>query len=395
MEPRRRRAPTLSSFHPFLFCLLCFALLAPRYLLFVRASSSTLEVVTPPRRETNTMSKHEAADIRIVFSDVDGTLVHYPEESSSENEQAGNRILKLPPSATGMQGIISSRTLEYCRDLRRQNKKLVLISGMRTTTLLKRIPYLPRADAYCSEAGGRIFYPCQAPSETDNTFTPVAFDGATQNDLIPFGITEDLEWRSRMEKPTAAGTEGFPDYRKALGSEPAVPVAKRGGLLWEYARTLQSKGYVLDTNGYSTCFRVNRKQQTTISDEEFDALLSGQVPRPPALGTSTNLGCVDFYPIESGKKHCCEYLAQKFCNSNSDNVLSKHAICFCDDDNDLEMALACNHAFVPGVSSDSMAAVIQANPSQLTATGGPGTDLEGTIATEKALELALQSITST
>lgn len=109
-----------------------------------------------------------------------------------------------------------------------------------------------------------------------------------------------------MEKPTAAGTEGFPDYRKALGSEPAVPVAKRGGLLWDYARTLQSKGYVLDTNGYSTCFRVNRKQQTTISDEEFDALLSGQVPRPPALGTSTNLGCVDFYPIESGKKHWYE-----------------------------------------------------------------------------------------
>ena len=59
-------------------------------------------------------------------------------------------------------------------------------------------------------------------------------------------------------------------------------------------------------------------------------------------------------------------------------MLSKHAICFCDDDNDLEMALACHHAFVPGVSSDSMAAVIQANPTQITATGGPGTDLEGT-----------------
>ena len=91
-----------------------------------------------------------ATDIRVIFSDVDGTLVHYPEESSDENKQkAGNRILKLPPSATGMQGIISSRTLEYCRELRRQNKKLVLISGMRTTTLLKRLPYLPRADAYC------------------------------------------------------------------------------------------------------------------------------------------------------------------------------------------------------------------------------------------------------
>ena len=151
METRRRRAPTYaSSFHPFLLYLVSFALLAPRYLLFVRASSSTLQVVTPARRETDTMTTDdEAADIRIVFSDVDGTLVHYPEESSSENEQDGNRILKLPPSATGMQGIISSRTLEYCRDLRRQNKKLVLISGMRTTTLLKRIPYLPRADAYC------------------------------------------------------------------------------------------------------------------------------------------------------------------------------------------------------------------------------------------------------
>ena len=127
-----------------------------------------------------------------------------------------------------------------------------------------------------SEAGGRIFYPCQASSETDNTFTPVAFDGATQNDLIPFGITEDLNGVVEWKSPLLLEQRDF-QMTKALGSEPAVPVAKRSGLLWEYARTLQSKGYVLDTNGYSTCFRVNRKQQTTISDEEFDALLNGQV----------------------------------------------------------------------------------------------------------------------
>lgn len=41
-----------------------------------------------------------------------------------------------------------------------------------------------------------------------------------------------------------------------------------------------------------------------------------------------------------------------------------------------------------------MAAVIQANPTQITATGGPGTKLEGIKATEKALELALESIHS-
>jgi len=91
----------------------------------------------------------------------------------------------------------------------------------------------------------------------------------------------------------------------------------------------------------------------------------------------------------------CDYLARKFCNSDSDDALSKHAICLCDDDNDLEMALACQHAFVPGISSDSMARVIEEHPNQITSTGGPGQDLHGTKATEKALELALESVRST
>lgn len=89
------------------------------------------------------------SDIRLVFSDVDGTLVHYPSKTVASDE--GNQIIKLPPSATGMQGVISSRTLVLCRELRRQQTvTLVLVSGMRTTTLLKRLPYLPRADAYCT-----------------------------------------------------------------------------------------------------------------------------------------------------------------------------------------------------------------------------------------------------
>ena len=82
----------------------------------------------------------------------------------------------------------------------------------------------------------------------------------------------------------------------------------------------------------------------------------------------------------------CAYLAQRFTKSN--NALSKHAICLCDNDNDLEMALACQHAFVPGMSSKSMADVIRVHPDQLTLTD----DLEGTHATEKALELTLERI---
>lgn len=66
----------------------------------------------------------------------------------------------------------------------------------------------------------------------------------------------------------------------------------------------------------------------------------------------------------------------------------------CDDDNDLEMALACRHAFVPGVSSTSMARVILDNPNQITSTGGPGLSAEGTTATEAALDLVLENVKS-
>lgn len=136
---RTRPLPLL----PFLVYLVGVVLLASEIFLFVEGSSAP-ETLAPPRETT--MATDSA--IRVVFSDVDGTLVHYPEEQEKEEER--NRILKLPPSATGMQGIISSRTLAYCRDLRQNNQKLVLISGMRTTTLLKRLPFLPRADAYCT-----------------------------------------------------------------------------------------------------------------------------------------------------------------------------------------------------------------------------------------------------
>jgi hypothetical protein len=72
--------------------------------------------------------------------------------------------------------VLLKRTLELCHALRCGSlssvtsdndsmlsirgtpSTLVLISGMRTTTLFQRLPYLPRADAYVSESGGTIFY---------------------------------------------------------------------------------------------------------------------------------------------------------------------------------------------------------------------------------------------
>lgn len=89
------------------------------------------------------------------------------------------------------------------------------------------------------------------------------------------------------------------------------------------------------------------------------------------------------------------YLGKKFCNTEDDSVLLKHAVCLCDDDNDLEMALACERAYIPRISSTSMAKAVQDYPNKLLVTGGgSGTSMEGTSATEVALALALERLTA-
>ena len=287
--------------------------------------------------------------LKIIFSDVDGALIHYPKktekgDSATTTQQpeppatleSSRQILALPPSATGMKGIISAQTLQSCRDLRQRGVKLVLVSGMRTSTLLNRLPYLPRADAYCTEAGGRIFYPTEAAleeevaSEFQHQWTPVEFSGASPEDLQPFGLREDTTWRKRMELEQAAGSDGYAgnevfsnrlceeedddeecliDYENPYGfpkQQDVIPLQQRKGALWDFARQLQHDyGFVLDTKSYSTCFRVNRKHQTAgpAGEDKFQALLEGDIAHPPQLGKSTNLGCIDIYPVSSGKRN--------------------------------------------------------------------------------------------
>ncbi|KAL3910916.1 MAG: hypothetical protein SGILL_007497 [Bacillariaceae sp.] len=335
-------------------------------------------------------------DIRIVFSDLDGTLLHYPDKIPSSFKQ----ILKLPPSSTGMRGIISTKTLQLIQEIRqRQNKKFVLVSGMRTSTFVNRLPYLPRADAYCTEAGGRIFYPLSEDGNDSNTFIvkPKPFEGATNEQLQPFAIKEDLEWRAKMEE--VAGPYESLDLNELAKRSPITKELKeRDGLLWDFARHLESKGFVLDTKGYSACFRVNKKQQIAVSDQDFDDLLHGKIQPFEGLSLSVNLSCIDFYPSASGKKNCCLYLAKRLSDDNSvipldpAKFVAEHAVCLCDDDNDLEMAAACSHAYVPEISSESMRQVIESHPEHFTQTGGEGVELGGTDATEAALLLILASL---
>ncbi|KAL3893568.1 MAG: hypothetical protein SGARI_008088, partial [Bacillariaceae sp.] len=119
----------------------------------VEAFLTTIEKNTDRLRRSRSTTLQA---IKVIFSDIDGSLLHYPteeeilEDSSSNDDDGDYQILKLPPSATGMRGIISAETLRRCQEIRNKGVKLVLISGMRTSTLLGRLSYLPKADAYCT-----------------------------------------------------------------------------------------------------------------------------------------------------------------------------------------------------------------------------------------------------
>lgn len=245
------------------------------------------------------------SSVEVVFSDLDGTLIHYPENPDElVKKELSRSILQLPPSSTGMVGVISSQTLRLCRDVRRDGVKFVLVSGMRASTLFKRLSYLPRADAYCCEAGGRIFYPVTDGDQGCFRVQPQQYDGAQPGDLEPFYLTEDKDWRKAMERLDAAGKDGFVgnelDSNKDESRQP-IPLSCREGALWSHARALMATGFVIDSKGYSTCFRVNREYQGDAAD--LDLLVNGEIGCPVVLSTSTNLGCVDFYPASSGKKN--------------------------------------------------------------------------------------------
>lgn len=112
------------------------------YLLVVVEAASS-----KPATIVNSMTSKRSGEILLIFSDLDGTLIHYPEKIPEDSD----KILKLPTSSTGMKGIISSKTLTRAQEVRERGSKFILVSGMRASTLFKRLPYLPRADAYAVE----------------------------------------------------------------------------------------------------------------------------------------------------------------------------------------------------------------------------------------------------
>lgn len=113
------------------------------------------------------------------------------------------------------------------------------------------------------------------------------------------------------------------------------------------------------------------------------ALQEAAAGLPAGLSTSYNLGCLDVYPRTSGKSKAGAYLLTHFRAPPENGVL------LCDDDNDLGLASLVSHVFLPGVTSESVAAAIRADPSKFMSS-----QKGGILATEEMLERVIEFVES-
>jgi hypothetical protein len=305
--------------------------------------------------------------IKILFSDLDGTCIHYDHEGLDISPHIDPRtgmypcsipdqpilltsLLKLPPSSSGAVGVISFKTLQLYATLRSMGIRLILISGGRLSTIMQRLPFLPNADAIICESGGRIFYP-SSPTITA-THLPTA---------APW--VEDLEWRRVHEESTGP-----------LGQD-GIPPDQRQGTLWNYYLALSigaSDRVRLDSASYTTAFRIKGAE---------DALEAVRQSIPLGLSTSYNLGSADVYPCTSGKVNAGMYMLEKW-----GGITPNESAFLCDDDNDMELAALVGKVYVPCITADSVAEAVKARPDKFIVSGYPSV-----FATEKLLETIIRS----
>ncbi|KAG2486320.1 hypothetical protein HYH03_015024 [Edaphochlamys debaryana] len=207
------------------------------------------------------------------------------------------------------------------------------------------MPYLPAADAYVCENGGRILYP-----------------GSDLPTACP--VTEDKEWRASH------------DFACGGVEQDVTPPAKREGPLWDLYRKLSAEGWSLDANGYTTSFRAHAR-----SGKSLEQLREEIAARPKELDSSFNLGAADFYPSTSGKVRAARHLLSRWGASAGDTAF------LCDDDNDLELAAEVGRAFLPSITSDSVRAAVDAHPERFFVAPAAG---QGTAATEQVLRAVME-----
>jgi len=230
----------------------------------------------------------------------------------------------LPPNSKGVQGIISLTALTAFSSLRNRSSMTVLVTGARTSTMLQRLPFLPKADAYVSEGGGRIWW-------HDHTLPTAAC------------IAEDYEWRAQHASITGPVEQD------------GVPAARRQGALWDAFRGLQAAGWDCDGKNYATAFRVS-----AANGKDLSALQAQLEEYASGLTCSGNLGHMDVYPTTSGKDKAAEFLMRRMAAQPA------HCRLLCDDDNDLKLAEVVGHVWVVSVTHPNVQKAADMQPEKFT-----------------------------
>jgi len=296
--------------------------------------------------------------LRAIFSDLDGTLVHFPawfekhgskiisrdegaKRAVCESPTGETRDCRLLPSSTMGDGLVSERSAELVQQLRSEGILFVIVTAARKSTLMERWPLLPDSDVYCCETGSRVYL----------------HDG-----------TLDADWASRFEHVCGP-------------LERELDVDSRPEPLWQFFRLLRTKvpGLKCDSRSYYGCFRVDTKDDAAI-DAALRACINEELPT--GVDWAMNLGKYDFYPKVSGKGNVVAYLQEKF------GVAPDECACLFDDDNDLPMALQCGTHMLPGLTSESVTRAAMEHPQwQVASKSG-----QGVFAIEECLELLLDRV---
>lgn len=299
------------------------------------------------------------APLRAVFSDLDGTLVHFSkwfEEHGTrivemdegrnyavvENAAGERRACRLLPSSTMGPGLVSERSVELVAELRREGVLFVVVTAARKSTLLERLPLLPELDVAVAETGSRVY---------------------VQGEL-------DAEWAAGLE-PVCGPIER------------EMEIAERPEPLWQLFRKLQRvEGLKVDGRSYYGCFRVDTLGSAEAEERLLAFLASGEVPA--GIDWAMNLGKYDFFPAASGKGNVVAYLQRKF------GFAPDECAALFDDDNDLPMAARCGQQLLPGITSKSIERAAAENPAWVVAPSAG----QGVFAFEECVEALLQRVRS-
>jgi hypothetical protein len=285
-------------------------------------------------------------------------------DAAAPASRAGPAPLTFAPSETppaNPQAVTSLETLARAAALRARGAALVLATGARLPVLAARLPFLPAADAYVAENGGRIFYPRAPPptagggaaaaaaaaapaaaawppscsaSRAGSLAAPGSSSGggggeASAQPLSLADLEEDTAWRTAL---VAAGP----------AADSALPPEARRGALWDAYRGLAAAGWAVDAEGYTANFRVRVRPPRTAGE-----LLSALRALPPSLSFSFNMRAADVHPAAAGKAAAGEAVLARLGGAWA------AALVLCDDDNDLELASRAARAFVPGLAAAS------------------------------------------